>query len=448
MLGFTAVTLGLAALLGSTSAQLFNRCPRYQSTVNFDQAFVDKMTALNSGGYIVRFSNGATDACQRLQFVDGNDHNVTFIDAANFQQNYTNRYSYGLATPSSPAYLQLNMHPRLLGADTNGNLVLHPLVARSDVMAFVSCIEPSITSLYMTEQVLVFTPYKTKNALPDAEIKKILAQHKVPRLNELKNISTNCIPPPPTANSPLSVDIYNLISNIVNPFGGVSNVALTYGSPNQAPAEAAEQLMRMFEEAGVSPAQFYAQTGSTVLQNSRILPTADQVSFNAFQKAASIGRSPHHFNYDPALHAAAVAINSQSYHNYNPSYPLQHLFPYQQQQPFQHQNTLFRATPGAVHHGTPQFSTANFGTKAAEIYGNVNPSVNVNPSATSSGHKLHHHHHQTTSSSSTTKHQQPSSATVYSAITNPQQPIVYSTPVQSAVVQPANAGAQNIYYNV
>jgi len=441
MLGLTP-TLAVAALLGTTSAQLFNRCPRYQSTVNFNQAFIDKMTALNSGGYIVRFSNGATDACQRLQFVDGNDHNVTFIDAANYQQNYTNRYSYTLATPSGPAYLHLKMHPRLLGADSNGNLVLYPLVARNDLLAFVSCIEPSITSLYMTEQVLVFTPYKTKNTLSDAQIKKILTQHKVPRINELKNISTNCIPPPPTADNPLSVDIYNLISNIVNPFGGVSNVALTYGSPNQAPAEAAEQLMRMFEEAGVSPAQFYAQTGSAVFQNSRIppsIPTSDQVSYNAFQKAAGIGRSPH-FNYDPALHAAAVAVNSQSYHNYNPAYPLQHLFNPFQQQAFQHhQNTLFRQP--SVHHGT-QFAANNFGTKAADQYAhrNVNPTVTTYTSGmqqpqpvTSNAHKLHHHHHQTTSS---TSKQQPSSATVYSAISNP-QPIAYSSP-----------GAQNIYYKV
>jgi len=443
MLGLTP-TLAVAALLFSTaSAQLFSdRCPRYQSTVNFDQAFIDKMTALNSGGYIVRFSNGATDACQRLQFVDGNDHNITFIDAANYQQNYTNRYSYALATPSGPAYLRLKMHPRLLGADSNGNLVLYPLVARNDLLAFVSCIEPSLTSLYMTEQVLVFTPYKAKNTLPDAEIKKILTQHKVPRLNELKNISTNCVPPPPTADSPLSVDIYNLISNIVNPFGGVSNVALTYGSPDQAPAEAAEQLMRMFEEAGVSPAQFYAQTGSTVFQNSRIvpsLPTSDHVSYNAFQKAAGIGRSPH-FNYDPALQAAAVAVNSQSYHNYNPAYPLQHIFPFQQQAFQHHQNTLFRQP--SMHHGT-QFTTTKFGNQAADKYahGNLNPTVTTYTGAvqqqqpvTSTAHKLHHHHHHQTTSS--TSKQQPSSATVYSAISNP-QPISYSSP-----------GAQNIYYNI
>jgi len=438
MLGFT--TLAVAALLGSASAQLFNRCPRYQSTVTFDQAFVDKMTALNSGGYIVRFSNGATDACQRLQFVDGNDHNITFIDAANYQQNYTNRYSYALATPSGPAYLRLKMHPRLLGAQSNGDLVLYPLVARDDLVVFVSCIEPSLASLYMTEQVLVFTPYTTKDALLDAEIKEILTQHKVPRINELKNISTNCVPPPPTADNPLSVDIYNLISNIVNPFGGVSNVALTYGSPNQAPAEASEQLMRMFEEAGISPAQFYAQTGSTIFQNRRImpsLPTSDQVSYNAFQKVAGIGRSPH-FNYDPSLQAAAVAVNSQSYHNYNPSYPLQHLFPFQQQ-PFQHHNSVYRSP--SVHHGT-QFTTTNFGNKAAEQYahGNVNPSattytgsVQQQQPATSTAHKLHHHHHQTTTS--TSKHQ-PSSAAVYSAISNP-KPITYSSP-----------GAQNIYYNI
>jgi len=432
MLGFT--TLAVAALLGSASAQLLNRCPRYQSTVNFNQAFVDKMTALNSGGYIVRFSNGATDACQRLQFVDGNDHNITFIDAGNYQQNYTNRYSYTLATPSGPANLHLKMHPRLLGAESNGDLVLYPLVARDDLIAFVSCIEPSLASLYMTEQVLVFTPYTTKDALPDTEIKEILTQHKVPRINELKNISTNCVPPPPTADNPLSVDIYNLISNIVNPFGGVSNVALTYGSPNQAPAEAAEQLMRMFEEAGISPAQFYAQTGSAVFQNR--LPTSDQVSYNAFQKAAGIGRSPH-FNYDPALHAAAVAVNSQSYHNYNPSYPLQHLFPFHQQ-PFQHHNTVYRSP--SVHHGA-QFTTTNFGNKAAEQYahGNVNPtattytgSVQQQQPATSTAHKLHHHHQTTTS---TSKHQ-PSSAAVYSAISNP-KPITYSSP-----------GAQNIYYHI
>merc|ERR1719318_1684310 len=109
----------------------------------------------------------------------------------------------------------------------------------------------------------------------------------------------------------------------MNPFGGLSNVALTYGAPHQNPVEASEQLMRMFEEAGITPAQFYAQTGSTIIQNPSM--SGAQVSYNSFQKVAGSARNPQHA-YDPSMQAAGVVLNSHSYQNYNPAAPFQHIF--------------------------------------------------------------------------------------------------------------------------
>jgi len=438
-MGFTTLLMAAALLFGSATAQtLFESCPWYQSTVAYDQAFVDKMTALNSGGLITRLSNGANDPCQRLQFIDGNDFNLTFIDAGNNQRNFSSRYNYALATPSSAAYLKLNLPSRLLGADIRGNLKLYPLVARDDVIAFISCIPPTPLSLYRTEQVLVMTPYAERDTLTDDEIMTILKEFSIPKLDKLKSISTTCVPGPAAARSPLPIDMYNLVSNIANPFGGVADVALTYGSPNQSPAQASEQLMRIFQAAGITPEQFYAQTGATVIQNPA------QVSYNSFQKVAESGGNPQ-YNYDPALQVAAMAINSAQYKNYNPSFPLQHL--HQQNLPFQPypSNSIF-------HHGAP-FTT--FGNQAAGQYasGNIhNPSVTAYSGVKQPSSSLHHHHHQTGSTS--TKHKP--AATVYSAITG-QQPSAVSgvgySSVQSALPSstpqknPAvAAGTQNVYY--
>jgi len=393
MAHMAATLAAFAALLAVASGQIFSRCRNFQSTTDFTQAFVDKMTASNTGGYIVRFSNGANDACQRLQFVDGNDHNITFIDAANFVQNYTNRYTYKIADPTHPARLELTMHPRLLGADMRGRLNLIPLVARADLLAFVSCNEPlSTLSLYATEQVLVFTPFKTKNALSDTEIKAILEQANVPRINELKNISTNCVPGAATASNPVSLDIYNLISNIVNPFGGVSNMALTYGSPNQHPIEAREQVMRLFQEAGISPAQFYAQTGSQIIQNPSL--TGAQASYNAFQKVAGTGRNPSYYNNaplyysDPAIQTAAMMANSFPFQNYNPANPLQHVYQSNRHPNFRsaansHQgvNSVYSHQTANTGQQTHHHQASSIQQPSATVYNALNPQGSALPSA-------------------------------------------------------------------
>jgi len=345
----------LLVALSCTSAQLLPRCPNYQTTVNFTQKFADQMQK-RAGGYIVRLSNGATDACQRLQFVDGNDFNVTFIDVANFKRNYTNRHSVKTAESTSPAHLHLTMHPRLFGSDNRGSLKLYPLVARDDMVAFVSCIERGL-ALFITEQVLVFTPYEGKENLTDTEIKSILDHNKVPRVDELKNISTNCVPKPSTAPHPLSLDLYNLVSNLMNPFGGVSNYAVTYGAPNQNPADAAGQVMSVFKESGVSPAQFYAQTGSTVMQ-------AGAQSYFGDQNPMYYNSQPAY--YDSALRVAQSAANAEHFYNSVPGYPTQ----YHQYQSQYHHNT------------NPQTPT-----QAAVVPTNV-MSIGSVPHATSHGHGM------------------------------------------------------------
>lgn len=241
-------------------------------------------------GFIVRMSNGATDACQRLRLVDGNDFNMSFVDVANFQRHYSDRYSVSVSSPVRPAKVHLSMFPRLMGADIQGNLILYPLVARDDMIAFVSCIERGL-GLFITEQVLVFTPYSTKDnqSLTDHQIKQVLKENHVPRVDELKQISQDCTQKEVHAAAPLSLDLYNLISNFQNPFGGVSGVALTYGSPNQRPSEVAGEIMEIFRQHGISPAQFYASTGSTIIQNQNqaVVPQSD-VPFNAFHKMTGL----------------------------------------------------------------------------------------------------------------------------------------------------------------
>jgi len=224
------------------------------------------MTTLPKG-WIMRMSNGALDTCQRLQFIDGNDFAISFFDVANYERNYTDRFTASEATATNPGKLHLSMYPRLWGSDIEGNLVLHPLVARDDIIAFTSCIERGL-GLFITEQVLVFTPFTANKSLTDEEIMKILKEHQVPRLNELKTVSTDCTKKATTAPNRLSLDLYNLISNFQNPMGGVSGVALTYGTAGQSQEAAGEQLMKLFNKYNISPAQFYAQTGSTVMHNS------------------------------------------------------------------------------------------------------------------------------------------------------------------------------------
>jgi len=242
------------------------QCSNYQTTKMYNQKFIEKMTTLPKG-WIMRMSNGALDTCQRLQFIDGNDFAISFFDVANYERNYTDRFTASEATATNPGKLHLSMYPRLWGSDIEGNLVLHPLVARDDIIAFTSCIERGL-GLFITEQVLVFTPFTANKSLTDEEIMKILKEHQVPRLNELKSVSTDCTKKATTAPNRLSLDLYNLISNFQNPMGGVSGVALTYGTAGQSQEAAGEQLMKLFNKYNISPAQFYAQTGSTVMHNS------------------------------------------------------------------------------------------------------------------------------------------------------------------------------------
>jgi len=212
----------LMALVAASYAQLMQRCSNYQTTADFDETYIETMKNLQ-GGYIVRMSNGAKDPCQRLQFVDGNDFKFTYVDVpSQTVQNYTDRYSAKVANLVAPAKFEFVLPPRVLGADSRSNLVLHPLIAREDMVAFVSCFVQGM-GLYRTEQVLVFTPYQDENATSIEEMKEILTLQGVPRINELANISTEC-----KTNANATVP-FNLIDFITSPFGAASDQSQSHG---------------------------------------------------------------------------------------------------------------------------------------------------------------------------------------------------------------------------
>jgi len=307
-----------SARFAERAAHFPERCSNYQTTRNFTDNFIQQMRK-QPDGYIVRFSNGAADGCQRLRFVDGNDFNLTFIDIANFERNFSSRYSASEATTTEPARLELSLMPRLLGADINGQLRLHPLVARPDIMVFASCIERGL-GIFMTEQVLVFTPYTTKRNMSDEEILRILRENRIPRVNELVKMSTKCTAGPTAAQNPVPLNIYNLISNMLNPFSGVSNVALTYGAPGQSDDNTAQQLKSLFNKFNVSPAQFYATTGSTILQNRNQQQFAGQQAFpNQFQQFSGVQYRP---DFQQAQQQAA--FQAQAVQGFNPNFANRH----------------------------------------------------------------------------------------------------------------------------
>jgi len=278
------------ACLGVASAQFLSRCSNYQTSRDFTQDFVDKMRT-SPGGYLVRLSNGAQDQCQRLQFVDGNDFNLTFIDSNQRIQNHSDRYTVHTASLTKPATLRLTLVPRLIGADLTGHLSLYPLVVRDEMVAFASCFQQGL-GIYMTEQILVLTPFASGNETTVEEMKAELAAEGVPRLNELLAVSTECSPNPNTTNS--------------SPFN-LANIMNTLGSPFQRIAAAQENQESPSVLGGMSqtlaylrgevfPAQWYA-AGS----NPTIVPTTSEVevapsvaaaeALNAFQKASGDSES-------------------------------------------------------------------------------------------------------------------------------------------------------------
>merc|ERR1711970_219244 len=307
--------LGLALALTLASAQYEpDRCSRYQTTSNFTRDFIQKMRQ-TPGGYVIRFSNGAVDGCQRLKFIDSKDFNFTFLDINNNERNYSSRYIANTATPSSPATLELNLTPRLFGSDINGRLILHPLIARHDLLVFASCIERGL-GIFMTEQVLVFTPFHPQRTLSGGEIMRVLREHKIPRLNELQGISTKCKAGAPASRNRVPLNIYNLISNMLNPFTGVADVALTYGAAGQNPNLVEQELKHLFRKYKVSPAQFYATSGSLILQNRQQQQFSGQQAFpNAFQQFAGAQYRPDFQQVQQAYFPARPVQGSNFFNN-------------------------------------------------------------------------------------------------------------------------------------
>merc|ERR1711970_150290 len=311
--------LGVALALTLASAQYEpDRCSRYQTTNNFTRDFIQKMRQ-TPGGYVIRFSNGAVDGCQRLKFIDSKDFNFTFLDINNNERNYSSRYIANTATPSSPATLELNLTPRLFGSDINGRLILHPLIARHDLLVFASCIERGL-GIFMTEQVLVFTPFHPQRTLSGGEIMRVLREHKIPRLNELQGISTKCKAGAPASRNRVPLNIYNLISNMLNPFTGVADVALTYGAAGQNPNVVEQELKHLFRKYKVSPAQFYATTGSLILQNRQQQQFSGQQAFpNAFQQFAGAQYRP-----DFQQGQQQAVFHSHPVQGFNPNFANRH----------------------------------------------------------------------------------------------------------------------------
>jgi len=218
----TARCAALLLLLATAAhAQFMARCSNYQTTGDFDETFIETMRN-QPGGYIVRLSNVVSDQCQRLQFVDGNDFNFTSLDVpSQTVHNYTDRYEVNTATVTMPAKLTLTLAPRsravqVLGGDSSGKLVLYPLVARQDMVAFAAC-HVSVPFM-MREHVLVMTPYTDENATSIEEIKEVLNAQGVPQINSLFNISTECTP------NPNATQPFSFFTIITNPFQRIAQV--------------------------------------------------------------------------------------------------------------------------------------------------------------------------------------------------------------------------------
>jgi len=284
MLGRSLLTL---ALLATASAQFLTRCSNYQTAREFTDDYIEKMRA-TPGGFIVRLTNGAQDQCQRLQFVDGNDFNLTFIDSSQSVQHYTDRYKVATSTLNAPAKLHLTLVPRLIGADLGGNLVLHPLIVRDDMVAFVSCFQQGL-GIYMTEQVLVFTPYEDKNQTTVEDMKVILKTAGVPRVTELVDVSIECTPDQnATQSSPFNIN--TILGNLGLPFSRVSDAINRpegqNGESNGVFGGVSQTLS--FLRGEYFPANLYATSGSIHTAEQEI-PTsvAAAESLSAFHKASN-----------------------------------------------------------------------------------------------------------------------------------------------------------------
>jgi len=251
-----ALVLCLAAL-SPAAAQLFPSCSNYQSTTDFTQEYVDQMRA-EEGGYIVRLSNGDQLPCQRLQFVDGNDFNYTFFDITSEAQNYTDRYSISFQSPTAPAKLHLTLPAGMLGSGSlSSGLTLVPLLAKPDVLVLVSCRAFGVS---INEQVLVLSPFKKQNATSTLDVMSMLRTSSIPKVDDMKNVSTNCEAQPPANSTSLALEIYRVFMDRFQiPFAAMQD-AMTPDTlaVRNTPQEIADQVLRIFSSVGISPAQIIA----------------------------------------------------------------------------------------------------------------------------------------------------------------------------------------------
>jgi len=265
-----ALVLALTAL-APAAAQLFPTCPNYQSTTNFTKTYVNQMRA-EVGGYIIRLSSGDQMPCQRLQFVDGNDFNYSFIDLAGEFRHSTDRYAISLRSTVAPAKLELTLPERMLGATDALELV--PLVALPDVLVLASC---STFGVSINQQVLVLSPFTKQNTTSNYDIMTILNKNGVPNTAQLQNVSTNCVPVPPANTTSLALEIYRVFMNRFRmPLSAVQNAMLRDDLANRnTPQEVADQVFRIFDSMGISPQIIAArseigQQSNQLLQNNLV----------------------------------------------------------------------------------------------------------------------------------------------------------------------------------
>jgi len=266
----------LLLLVAAAHAQFMERCSNYQTTGDFDETFIETMRN-QPGGYMVRLSNAVSDQCQRLQFVDGNDFNFTSINVATqVQENYTDRYEVSTATVTMPAKLTLKLQPRanavrVLGGDASGELVLYPLVARDDMIAFAAC-HVGIPFM-MRERVLVLTPFAHANSTSIEEMHEVLNAQGVPRIQDLFETSINCTP------NPNATQPFNIYTIITNPFQRIAQVIPLNTADNTVinnAAGVAEQTMAFLR--GQYPAYLNGQRETPAIVASN--------GFDAFRMAA------------------------------------------------------------------------------------------------------------------------------------------------------------------
>lgn len=229
-----AVTMLSTGVLSQTSSTGF--CPTcYQTSSNFTEKYIQNMMNASSS-HILLLSNTGPERCQRLNLTSANSYNYTYITEANVSSSLSNTYTVTPWSLGSPGQLRLGIVSGLIGTSPLMQQVLHPIIARDDLIVFVSCSQGLLIT--RSEQVLVFVPYPYSGSPSMQEIKDVLNSTQIPTFNILNEVNMNCTPggtPPPTRvanNQPFN--IFNMIAESLT----IPSIFPTPTQPSSSPLEA------------------------------------------------------------------------------------------------------------------------------------------------------------------------------------------------------------------